>query len=394
MSTLLPVVNATGTVIHTNLGRSPIGEAVLDNIRPLVTGYTSIEYSLENRKRGHRSVHLQQVMNKLTGAEQSAVVNNNAAAVMLILKVLAQGREVLVSRGELVEIGGSFRIPDIMESSGAHMVEVGSTNCTTIEDYERAITKDTALIFKAHHSNFSMSGFTEEVSVADLVALSKRYKVPFYYDLGSGLISRPNLLKDIQEMDVRSAIECGVDIISFSTDKLFGGPQAGIIVGKNSFVTDCERDPLMRVLRVGKMTMASLMVIAKAYLIDDEVKGVSPLHQTLNQSSDDIQSRAKTLKRAIDKKSNGIAYVVSNKGQVGGGTLPDLFIDSYAVKIAPQFKSVKEREAFSESLFEKLHHCDIPIIPVLKEGYIFFDCLTLDDSQVGYIAESLGQILN
>lgn len=389
MSTLVPVINATGIVIHTNLGRTPISDGVLDDIRNQVTGYTTVEYSIAQRRRGHRSVHLKEALNTLTGAENSAVVNNNAAAVILVLKALAEGRDVIISRSELIEIGGSFRIPEIMEASGARMIEVGSTNYTTLEDYEQAITSNTALIFKAHHSNFSIGGYCNEVSVEELVALSKKHHIPFYYDLGSGLMHRPSLLKDIAEIDIRSAVQMGVDVVTFSTDKLYGGCQGGIIIGKEELVAACESDPLMRALRVGKVTIAALKSLTDAYLNEKTLFEKSPLHRILDQSHETIQKRAKLLRKTINKKFKKQTEVVSNKAQVGGGTLPYFFIDSFAVKIKTPDDSVKKREQFSEALFAYLHTLDKPIIPILKEGYIFFDCLTIADEQVDEIAKAV-----
>lgn len=390
-----PVINATGTLIHTNLGRSPLGEKLLEQLKKELSTYTTVEYSLAKQRRGHRSNHLKETLKELTGAESSAVVNNNAAAVFLVLKSLAEGGEVIVSRGELIEIGGSFRIPDIMESSGAKMVEVGSTNRTTIEDYEAAITENTSLIFKAHHSNFTLEGDVEEVSVEELVSLSKKHGIPFFYDLGSGLISKPLQLASVEEMTVSEALTLGVDILSFSTDKLFGGPQGGIIVGRDSLVGICERNPLMRVLRVGKESIASLQFLMHAYLQEGSIEEVSPLYRMLNSNPETIQKRAKLLKQQISRKIKGkVVQVVENKGQVGGGTLPSFLLKSYAVKIAPDFKNVRERETFAESLNHDLHALEVPIIPILKEGFIFLDCLTIFDEQVSMVSKAIIEILS
>lgn len=384
-----PVINATGTLIHTNLGRAPLGETLLSALKDELSTYTTVEYALEKQGRGHRSNHLKDVMHTLTGAENSVVVNNNAAAVFLVLKSIANGGEVLVSRGELIEIGGSFRIPDIMESSGAKMIEVGATNRTTLADYEDAITPNTTLLFKAHHSNFSMEGEVEEVSVEELIDLAKKYEIPLFYDLGSGLIKKPLQLESIDEMTVSEAITLGVDILSFSTDKLFGGPQGGVIVGRKELVTTCEQNPLMRVLRVGKESIAALQSLMAAYMDETSLEEVSPLFRMLNSDTDIVQKRAKSLQQRISRKVKEVTKVVKSKGQVGGGTLPDFFLPSFAVKIEPHFKNVRERQAFAEALHHKLHDLDMPIIPILKEGYIFLDCLTVFDEQVSYVGDAL-----
>lgn len=389
-----PVINATGTLIHTNLGRVPLGKKLLEKLNYELSSYTAVEYSIKNQCRGHRSKGLKNAICSITGAERSTVVNNNAAAVFLILKTLADGGEVLISRGELIEIGGSFRIPDIMESSGATMVEVGSTNCTRLEDYEAAITDKTALIFKAHHSNFLLQGHVEEVGVKELVSLAKKYSIPLYYDLGSGLIAKFKQLATVEEMTVPEALSLGVDILSFSTDKLFGGPQGGIIAGREELVAQCEENPLMRILRVGKETITALQFLSTAYMQENMLEEASPLFRMLNSSSDIVYRRAKLLQQRIARKVKECTYVVENRAQVGGGTLPNFFISSFALKIAPDFKNVREREAFAEDLYEMLHSLDVPIIPILKEGYIFLDCLTIFDEQVFYVSDAVIEVLS
>ncbi|MBT4332917.1 MAG: L-seryl-tRNA(Sec) selenium transferase, partial [Candidatus Cloacimonetes bacterium] len=233
---LIEVINGTGIILHTNLGRSLLGEHVLNELKPIISNYSNLEFDLRTGRRGQRNSHISELMKFTCQAEDAVVVNNNAAAVMLILKTFAEGKEVIISRGELIEIGGSFRIPEIMEASGCKMVEVGATNRTKLSDYENAITKDTALIFKAHKSNYYIDGFTEEVELSDLTDLAKKHDLLFVYDLGSGLLRKPEGLPLENEPDVRSSLKAGCDIVSFSGDKLLGGPQAGIIAGKAELV--------------------------------------------------------------------------------------------------------------------------------------------------------------
>lgn len=389
--TLKPVINATGTVIHTNLGRAPLGQSVIENLAD-TAGYTNIEFDLKSGGRGHRSVHAKEALKYITGAEDVAVVNNNAAAVLLLLQTFAQGKEVILSRGEMIEVGGAFRIPDIMKSSGAKLVEIGCTNKTRISDYEDAITEDTEVIFKVHHSNFSMSGFVEEASVEELVELCKRKNLILIYDLGSGLLRKPKLLRDIPEHDVATAVKLGVDLVSFSTDKLMGGPQGGVIVGKSALVQRCNKHPLMRSLRVGKLTYSALSTVCRDYLTDETLLKNNPLFASLSQTKDEILVRAKKLLEMINLDSE--AEIVESKAQVGGGTLPDFFIDSYSVKIKSPSQKVREREAFSEKLYYGLMQLETPIIAVLKEGFVHFDLFTLLESQLEVVADSIKEVLD
>ena len=243
---LKPVINATGIVLHTNLGRAPLGTAVMEEIAPLIAGYSNVEFDLKSGCRGHRNDHVAELIRYVTGAEDAVVVNNNAAAIILVLHTLAKNKEVIVSRGELIEIGGSFRIPEIIRAGGAKMVEVGTTNKTRLADYEKALSKKTACIFKAHRSNFTMSGFTEEVSLKELNRFSHERGLPFVFDLGSGLLRKPANLPLAHEPDVRSVLALGVDLVTFSCAKLLGGPQGGILAGKKELAERCAKKPVMR----------------------------------------------------------------------------------------------------------------------------------------------------
>ena len=280
---LIEVINTTGIVLHTNLGRALLGNHVLEELRPIVSNYSNLEFDLNTGRRGQRNSHISELMKFVTQAEDAVVVNNNAAAVMLILKTFAEGKEVIISRGELIEIGGSFRIPEIMEASGCKMIEVGATNRTRLSDYENAITKDTALIFKAHKSNYYIDGFTEEVKLSDLSDLAKKHELLFIYDLGSGLLRKPKGLPLENEPDVRSSLQAGCDIVSFSGDKLLGGPQAGIIAGRYGLIQKIAKAPMMRTLRVGKMTIAALSAVMRFYLKDEDLLTKVPIFEMLNQ---------------------------------------------------------------------------------------------------------------
>jgi L-seryl-tRNA(Ser) seleniumtransferase len=383
---LKPVINATGVVLHTNLGRAPMGEAVLKEIAPVITGYSNIEFDLATAKRGHRGDHIAALLQYLTGAEGALVVNNNAAAIVLALNTFAAGREAIISRGELIEIGGAFRIPEIMEAAGVRMKEVGTTNRTRISDYEKAIGPDTAMIVKAHKSNFAITGFTEEVPVRPLAALCKKKRLPLLYDIGSGLLRKPAGLPLEREPDVRSAVADGADLVAFSGDKLLGGPQAGIIAGKARFIRRLAASPMMRALRVGKLTLAALAAACRHYCDDASLVANNPLFSLLERSETDRLHVAHLLLDAL--KSRGIAgSIVESIGQCGGGTLPDLTLKSYAVALTPPSDRVKEREAFSEKLFYALLAGDRPILGVLREGRLLFDVFALSEQEIEAIAE-------
>jgi L-seryl-tRNA(Ser) seleniumtransferase len=389
---LKPVVNATGIVLHTNLGRAPLGETILREIAPLLTGYTNVEFDLDRGDRGDRNAHVAELLRYLTGAEEVAVVNNNAAALILSLHTLARDREVLISRGELIEIGGEFRIPDIMAAAGVRMVEVGTTNRTRLSDYEKAITSGTALIVKAHRSNFTMAGFTEEVSIGDLAALARAKKLPFLYDIGSGLLRRPSTVALPAEPDVRTSLAQGAALVAFSCDKLLGGPQAGVIAGKRDLVRACLRSPLMRALRVGKLTIAALAAACRGYLDEKELLKRNVLFSILERSLAERRLLADTLAGALARR--GIAAsVVESFGQAGGGTLPDLRLPSFAVAVESGAATVKQRETFAERLFKALLRGDRPVAAILREGKILLDVFALAESEIDPVAARVAECL-
>jgi L-seryl-tRNA(Ser) seleniumtransferase len=385
---LIPVINATGVVIHTNLGRAPLGKKVLEDISEVAVGYSNLEFDLEEGERGNRNVHLSRLLTYITGAEASLVVNNNAAGLILALNTLAKAKEVIISRGELIEIGGSFRIPEILAASGAIMVEVGTTNKTRISDYQRALGPDTAIILKAHKSNYQITGFTEEVAIKDLARLSAQHHLTMLYDIGSGLLRRPDRLPLTNEPDVRSALRDGADLVTFSGDKLLGGPQAGIVVGKAELVSRLAKAPMMRALRVGKLTISGLSSVVRSYLDDDSLCADLPFFRTLATDDSELKRRAQGLAAMLDEAGIG-ATVVRSKAQCGGGTLPGLVIDSYAVALSAEHRSQRARSEFAETVHQRLLALPRPIVGVLRQGEIIFDMLTVQDTELESIASAL-----
>jgi L-seryl-tRNA(Ser) seleniumtransferase len=392
-ATLRQVVNATGIVLHTNLGRAVLGKKALDDISPIVTGYSNIEFDCAAAARGNRHAHGAALLRYLTGAEDVLIVNNNAAGVVLALSTLAQDREVIISRGELIEIGGEFRIPDIMAASGALMVEVGTTNRTRLADYEGAMSERTACIFKAHKSNYSMSGFVEETPVAELAALAHKRDTALIYDLGSGLLRKPAGLPLESEPDAAGALAAGADLVLFSGDKLLGGPQAGVIAGKRELIGRLAKAPLMRALRVGKLTLAALSSACRSYLDDTRLLSENPTFFMLSRQPHDILRSAEKLRDTLNSRSIA-SSIVEVEGQCGGGTLPDVKLKSHAVKLDAPGKTGGERSRFSENVFRQLLLIDRPVLGILREGELLFDLRTIDESDIDYVAGAIAGIVS
>jgi len=386
---LRKMYNATGIVIHTNLGRAPFAEEMLTDTFATLQGYNNLELNLKTGERGNRNDHASAILKFLTGAEDILVVNNAAAAVMMILRTFAKNREVIVSRGELIEIGGSFRIPDIMAASDCVMVEVGTTNKTRISDYEQAITPQTALLFKAHKSNYVIKGFTQEVSVKELKALGRRHGIPVLFDMGSGLLKKIDHPAFAGEPDVRDALATGADLVCFSGDKLLGGPQAGIIAGKKQWVEKLKQQPILRALRVCKTTLALLETACSYYLDETQLKSKNLIFKAFYKNVQDIQSSAVHLQDILLK--NGItARVVPAVGYCGGGSLPDAEIPGYAVTL--QFgKSNKEQSEYAEKMHAALLMLTIPVLALLKRGRIFFHMLTIGPEEIEPVAKAIKQ---
>ncbi|MDJ0763491.1 MAG: L-seryl-tRNA(Sec) selenium transferase [Myxococcota bacterium] len=392
LGTLKPVVNATGVILHTNLSRAPLGQDVIAEISAIAAGYSNLEYNLERAGRGNRHAHVRKMLQFLTTAEDVVVVNNNAGALVLILNCLAQDKDVLISRGELIEIGGSFRIPEIMAASGARMVEVGTTNRTRLSDYEAGIGPDTALIFKAHKSNFSMQGFVEEASIKALADLAHQHDIPMLYDLGSGLLRKPAGLPLGDEPDVKQCLEAGADLVCFSGDKLLGGPQAGIIAGNGKLIKRLAKAPLMRALRVCKLTYAALTAVCRQYFKDETLRTANPTYAMLERSPDTLDALAEELLDALATHQVN-ARKVKSQGQCGGGTLPDLKIPSAAVEVLPIPGMGTPKVTFAEFVFAELLTLDRPVLSILREGNLLLDVLTLFNEDIPYVAQAIATII-
>lgn len=386
---LRPVINATGIVLHTNLGRAPLGKAVVAAIAEAASGYCNLEYDLALGRRGERSAHAREMLRGLTGAEDALVVNNNAASLLLTLSVLAKDREVIVSRGELIEIGGSFRLPEIMAASGARMIEVGTTNRTRISDYEKAIGPDTAMIFKAHPSNYRVLGFTEAASVRELAALAKSQGLPLVVDQGSGLLRRPQHLAIPDEPDVLGLLEDGADVVAFSGDKLLGGPQAGILVGRRAWIKPLSKAPLLRALRADKLTYAALLAACSGLLQPGNVcADYNPALAFLSRTPEALKDLAESLQAALSERGV-VSRVLESSGQCGGGALPGVRLPSQAVELLNPKDGIPGRASAAERLHAALMQGDSPVVCVLREGRVFLDVLAVFPSQVGALADAV-----
>jgi len=389
LGSLKPVINATGVVLHTNLGRAPLGRAVLEEVAGVAGGYCNLEFDLETGTRGSRNTHVSELLRFVTSAEDVLVVNNNAAGIILMLNTLADGREVIVSRGELIEIGGSFRIPDIMAASGAVMVEVGTTNRTRSADYEQAIGPQTALIFKAHKSNYAIRGFTEEASVAELARLAHEHGLPMVYDVGSGLLRRAKDLPLGGEPDVPGALRDGADLVLFSCDKLLGGPQAGCVAGRGELVRRLAGAPMMRALRVGKLTLAALAGACRHWLTDESLLNASPTFALLGRSREEVARLAGELLRALE--SQGVSVRLTDSvGRCGGGSLPDVELPSMAVEILPA-STAGGGSDWAGGALRRLLGSDRPVVAVVREGRLLLDVLTIFESDIPYVARAVAE---
>ena len=379
---LRPVINATGITLHTNLGRACLSEKAVQAAADAARRYSTLEYDVESGQRGSRYSHVEKLLCKITGAEAAMVVNNNAAAVLLILSALGKGGEVITSRGELVEIGGSFRIPEIMEQCGCSLREVGATNKTHLRDYERAICEDTRALLKVHTSNFRIMGFTESVSLQELVELGKQTGLPVIEDLGSGCFFDLETLGIHDEPTVMNSVKAGVDIISFSGDKLLGGPQAGIILCKEKWIKTLKSHPLTRAMRVDKMTLAALEATLDTYLDPEKAQQEIPTSRMLAIDPALLKLRAENLYEKLT--ALGVTcQVIPEQDQVGGGSVPTQLLPTWAVAVDPQNVTV-------DGLEERLRkQSDIPIIGrIVKDRYLL-DTRTLWEEDFDYIAQAV-----
>ncbi|NPB08972.1 MAG: L-seryl-tRNA(Sec) selenium transferase [Thermodesulfobacteria bacterium] len=382
---LRPVINATGVVVHTNLGRSLLPEEAVEAIEAVAVRYSNLEFDLRTGKRGSRYSHVEGILCELTGAESALVVNNNAAAVLLTLNTLALGREVIVSRGELVEIGGSFRIPDVMARSGAILREVGATNRTHLRDYEAAINENTALLMKVHKSNFAIVGFTKEVSGAELVELGKKYGLPVVEDLGSGCFVDFSRFGLIKEPTVQEVLASGVSVVTFSGDKLLGGPQAGLILGQKDLVDQIKKNPMNRAVRIDKLTLAALEAVLRLYRDEEEALKKIPTLHLITMPPEEIRKKARALKRRLRGVPDLSVSIRETVSRVGGGALPLASPKSYAVTLtSPRFSAAE--------LERKLRAGDPPVIARIEEEKLLLDMRTVLPDEIPLVEKAIKKI--
>lgn len=381
------VINGTGTILHTNLGRAIISKKHADYLSEVVTSYSNLEYNLEEGKRGERYSHFEKLICKITGAEAAMAVNNNAAAVMLVLSSMAAEREVIVSRGELVEVGGKFRIPDVMKSSNAHLVEIGTTNKTHLEDYEDAISENTGAFLKVHTSNFKILGFTESVSIEELCKLGREKDIPVIEDIGSGVLIDLSKYGLEYEPTVQDSIKAGVDVVSFSGDKLLGGPQAGIIVGKKKYIDKMKKNPLTRAFRIDKFTATILEMIFHEYLNEEDAIKNIPVLSLITKDLKEIEKNTNDLFNKIEKlKDVADINVEDTLSQIGGGSLPAERIKSKSVTIMPKNISTQSLEA-------KLRAGKNPVVGRISEEKLILDMRTVLEDEIDILAQKLIDIL-
>jgi L-seryl-tRNA(Ser) seleniumtransferase len=359
------VLNATGVIVHTNLGRAPLPARALERVVEVGRSYSNLEYDLDAGSRGSRQDHVASLLCRLTGAESAIVVNNNAGAMLLALAALAEGREVIVSRGELIEIGDGFRIPDVLVRSGARLVEVGTTNRTRAVDYERAVSEHTALLLRVHQSNFRVVGFTERAGLQELANVARQRSVPLLDDLGSGA-----LVELHDEPPARDSLAAGADLVCFSGDKLLGGPQAGIVAGRADLVEQLRRHPLHRALRIDKLGLAALEGTLLLYLEPEQALAEVPVLRMLRAEPSSVRARAERLASAVGGE------VEETVGRVGGGALPLAELPSFAC-------------AIQEELVGALRAHEPPVVGIVRDGRLLLDCLTLDDEEADEVAAAV-----
>ncbi|GAB6157792.1 L-seryl-tRNA(Sec) selenium transferase [Desulfotomaculum varum] len=383
------VINGTGVVLHTNLGRALLSDAARRAVDGVTAVYCNLEFNLATGKRGSRYEPLEELLVRLTGAEAALVVNNNAAAVLLALGTLAKGKEVLVSRGQLVEIGGSFRIPDVMEQSGASLVEVGTTNKTHPRDYRNSISENTALLLHVHTSNYRIVGFTRETTVAELVEIGREHNLPVMSDLGSGFLVDLAKYGLPVEPSVQDTVAAGVDVVTFSGDKLLGGPQAGIIVGKRKYIEKMKQNPLTRAVRINKFTVAALEATLRDYLDAERVLEKIPTLKMLTEPAQSIYQRAETLVAELRPKltTRVELKIVQGYSQVGGGSMPTAELPTFLMSCVPAQMSADE-------LAQRLRQTDPAVVGRLQDGCFLLDLRTVQPDEIDLLAAVMADILN
>ncbi len=381
------VINATGIVLHTGLGRSPLCDAAIEAIVEGASGYCNLEYDLSSGQRGRRGSHIAAHLTAITGAEAAVVVNNNAAATLLILATFASGKEVIVSRGQLVEIGGSFRLPDIMRASGAVLREVGTTNRTRLSDYEKAMNDRTAMLMRVHTSNYQIVGFTEEVSIDSLASLAHRHGLVAVDDLGSGVLFDLTPLGLPKEPSAAESLTAGADLVCFSGDKLLGGPQCGLIVGKRTFIEQLEAHPLMRTYRVDKLTLLALEATLRHYISPHDALVSVPALSMLSASTEELAGRATGLLEQLEKAMPGEHfYVCSDVGYAGGGSMPGKELPTVVVQWRPARRSV-------DATIKALREADVAVVARVRDDTICFDLRTLRTSDFEAMVASLNAVV-
>ncbi|WP_237036984.1 L-seryl-tRNA(Sec) selenium transferase [Mediannikoviicoccus vaginalis] len=380
---LLKVINGTGTILHTNLGRSLLDDSIKEDIWNIISSYSNLEYDIAEGKRGSRYSHVTKMIKLLFGVEDALIVNNNAAAVFLVLNTFAKDKEAIVSRGELVEVGGAFRIPSVMAMSGANLVEVGSTNKTRVEDYEEAITEETAVLMKVHTSNYKLIGFTDAVSNKELKELGDKYDIPVMEDLGSGVYFNMEEYGLPHEPTISESIKSGIDLITFSGDKLLGGPQAGIIVGKKEYIDKMKKNQILRALRVDKFTLAALECTIRMYFDEEKAKKHIPTIRMITLTPEELFERAEVLKEKIDGRDTRInVYIEDGKSTVGGGSMPGEEFDSKVIVLTGDGLTADKIE-------ETLRLSSSHIIGRIKDDKYMLDLRTLNDKDFDRIAEEI-----
>lgn len=384
------VINATGVVIHTNLGRSILNVKAAQAVHEACLHYSNLEFSLETGQRGSRYSHVEDMLCRITGAEAGLVVNNNAAAVLLILDTLAKGREVIVSRGQLVEIGGSFRIPEVMAKSGAVLREVGATNRTHLKDYEQAVNQDTGALLKVHTSNYRIIGFHKEVSLKDLVELGRSHQLPVIEDMGSGNFFDFNAhgYGFMSEPTVQQVVADGVSVVSFSGDKLLGGPQAGIIVGRREYIDPIKKNPMNRALRIDKMTLAALESTLRLYLDPQTAMEQVPTLRMITMPASELKKSARRLRRAITREMGSAleTRIFKSQSRVGGGAFPEQDLPTFLVGIKAGNLSIQD-------LRDRLLNTDPPLVGRIEENMFCLDPRTIDRKEFKLVSRVLGQAL-
>lgn len=380
---LIAAINATGTILHTNLGRAPLCKEAVENVARVSKGYSNLEYDVKAGKRGSRHDIVSEILAELTGAEDAMMVNNNASATMLVLSTMGAGKECVVSRGELVEIGGAFRIPDIMEQSGATLKEVGTTNKTKISDYEKAYDEErTGAFMKVHKSNYDVVGFTEEATLEELVELGREKNVPVIYDMGNGLMVDMSAY-GLSEPNVPASLATGIDVILFSGDKLLGGPQAGIIAGKAEWIKKMKKHPLARAIRVDKMTFAAMEETLKKYRDEKVALRDIPVLSMISASPEEMKAKAERLLKVIEEKTEAYSLeVAAVEDQIGGGSAPMVRLPGYAVSVTSDSCTTKAIERL-------LRKSSIPVIARINDDRLLLCVRTIMEDEFDAVAEAL-----